>query len=556
MAGAQRLLSMIVIGRNDDYMEDYLYRLSNTLCFLASNLSELDRLDQMEVVLVDWGSEVLLKDVLNLSEDAIAITKFAYVAPEIIEEASPGTNFHATLSVNTGIRRASGRYIMPADSDSLMPLYSLNSLLELLAGERTSPVSIDRAYLHIRRYQIPWQICTRKPSIKQWSRYCTILASSLHAESTAVAANCLGGFAAAQLIHRDIWEELGAYDESLNAAWGWNDNELMIRLSGKYPSIDLSLFGVYSMHVEHLPVRVKSLNSGCRQMNPMKINYGMMVNGETWGLGGRGDIVLEKAVPDKNAARSVDFEKDFLPLSAVFDSDKDFEEPFSRESLGRFSGALLDPAMRSSRWELSILLAYFSEKANPVNFYWLGSLEIDCLIPTLAFSRGMDCYLMNIWDEGIEDVAGINGPSNLSLELGLIDYKGHARIMLGDVLASIETLREDPIALSMVELAFLSEELGESTFAAALKKVYGLLVKGGLIVISRSGNGRAPSTERLFPEWVEARSGISPKIGRFSTSGIDFVDASIKALLESEEGATAFSLDVGNAVLITRRYGN
>ena len=51
------LLSFVIMARNDEYMGNAKWRLETTLDFLATSLSKLGRLQDAEVVIVDWQSE-------------------------------------------------------------------------------------------------------------------------------------------------------------------------------------------------------------------------------------------------------------------------------------------------------------------------------------------------------------------------------------------------------------------------------------------------------------------------------------------------------------------
>ena len=50
-----KLLTVAVTGRNDDYMGNFKYRLTTCLNYLARNLRDLGRLDEVEVLVTDWN---------------------------------------------------------------------------------------------------------------------------------------------------------------------------------------------------------------------------------------------------------------------------------------------------------------------------------------------------------------------------------------------------------------------------------------------------------------------------------------------------------------------
>lgn len=72
-------LSICMVGRNDDYMPDFIYRITTTLNFIAESARIADVLSQLELVVVDWKSQEPLSTVVPLSKEAKQITRFVYV---------------------------------------------------------------------------------------------------------------------------------------------------------------------------------------------------------------------------------------------------------------------------------------------------------------------------------------------------------------------------------------------------------------------------------------------------------------------------------------------
>src|ERR1700730_10004235 len=75
------VLSLILCSRNDQYMGNSLWRLQTALNYVARNVEELGRENDVEVLVADWGSEVPLRDVLELSPAAARITSFIVIPP-------------------------------------------------------------------------------------------------------------------------------------------------------------------------------------------------------------------------------------------------------------------------------------------------------------------------------------------------------------------------------------------------------------------------------------------------------------------------------------------
>ena len=93
----------------------------------------INRLSDIELVVVDWNSEVPLHEVISLSKEAQEITKFIIVPPDIASRYNKRElPFHIVIPVNAGIRRSNGSYIMCMPADVLVTSIALNNLLILL----------------------------------------------------------------------------------------------------------------------------------------------------------------------------------------------------------------------------------------------------------------------------------------------------------------------------------------------------------------------------------------------------------------------------------------
>ena len=78
------ILSIVMPARNDNYMGNSNWRLENALNFSAIELDKLNKLEDVEVIIVDWGSKVPLHTVLALNEKADSIARFILVSDSVI----------------------------------------------------------------------------------------------------------------------------------------------------------------------------------------------------------------------------------------------------------------------------------------------------------------------------------------------------------------------------------------------------------------------------------------------------------------------------------------
>src|SRR5258708_39099657 len=75
------LLSFFTGARNDSYMGNFRWRLETTINYLGASLRKLGREGAVEFVITDWGSEVPLHRVLNLTEEGRRVVRFILVPP-------------------------------------------------------------------------------------------------------------------------------------------------------------------------------------------------------------------------------------------------------------------------------------------------------------------------------------------------------------------------------------------------------------------------------------------------------------------------------------------
>ena len=77
------ILSICLIGRNDDYGKDFKRRLRQSMDFLAYSAEKAGVLDKIEVLLTDWNSDTPLVEAVTFSPAAAKMIKFIEVPPSV-----------------------------------------------------------------------------------------------------------------------------------------------------------------------------------------------------------------------------------------------------------------------------------------------------------------------------------------------------------------------------------------------------------------------------------------------------------------------------------------
>jgi len=307
------LLSFVMTGRNDGFMGDFNWRLGTSINIMARGAAKIGRLNDIEVIVSDWNSQVPLHKVVELVPEARAITRFLPVPESIAVPAQKDTHFPDSIVLNSGIRRANGEFISQTGSDVVFTASSLNSLLCLLEGKLTN-LPLKNAFMTGGRRHIPNGIINRRLPLEEFESYLNRNAAYFPEERGGP-----GHLAPTNmmLMHRDLWHSSRGFDERF-IYWGFNDIDITLRLSAQHDFIQLEHFGVNSLHMEHWSKpRDYSPEKMFRKLNPVdNLVPEFAPNDQNWGLG-QFDIPLaqcEGPEPDVTATATPDETPWFGPL--------------------------------------------------------------------------------------------------------------------------------------------------------------------------------------------------------------------------------------------------
>lgn len=275
------LLSIIIPGRNDNFMFNFSYRLECTLNCLAKNLNSIGMLDQVEVIISDWGSEVPLHKVLVLNEAARALTKFLVIPPDVAEKEKKESEFPIVIIQNAAIRRAQGEFVMQTDSDVLFPVPFLTKLFSLLRGECADKVDVRKALMGSKRRHVPFSVIETNPPLNVLEKFVEKFGSQLEGDDPWEYGFCATGM---MIMHRDLWFECSGYDENL-VHWGWMEIDLGFRITQKYSWFDVTDgLGMELFHLEHYVPEKGGRQVVDRRKNPTNRENVFHPNSDSWGL--------------------------------------------------------------------------------------------------------------------------------------------------------------------------------------------------------------------------------------------------------------------------------
>jgi len=277
------ILTFVLCSRNDGYRGNSLWRLQTTLNYLAHEASSIGRLEDVEVIVSDWGSRVPLRNAVRLSPEAAKATKFLEVPVDLASERQGDSPFSEVIANNAAIRRARGSFVGRIDQDTLVGSEFLERFFDAVDAGEIDNAPIRDALLFVGRRSVPFRFSSRSPSFEAVVDFVEKYRNVLPREGRGQ----LPWFDApvgAMILHRGLWHEYGGYDERL-IYWGFMETDLAMRVRRKHPVVDLEpVIGCDFYHLAHSRRRRLSPS---RKTNPRVRPTCQSPNDATWGLADR-----------------------------------------------------------------------------------------------------------------------------------------------------------------------------------------------------------------------------------------------------------------------------
>jgi len=281
-------LSLVLCSRNDQFQGDSLWRLETTLNHAARQAAALGRLEQVEIVVADWGSRQPLRDAVRLSEQAARIVRFVTVPLALAEEKQRDSRFAEVFAINAAARRSRGDYIGRIDQDTLVGRRFLAWFFAAIEGGGAG-FPLDASVMISNRRRIPYHFAAATPPFPVVERYVSSFDRVLPRMALPLSDNYWECYIGILLMHRRLWEECGGYDESF-IYYSYMEFDIFLRLATRYPGVDLgALVGHDFHHLDHVPSWL-TWNATTRKENVMRTPDApppeFCPTGADWGLAG------------------------------------------------------------------------------------------------------------------------------------------------------------------------------------------------------------------------------------------------------------------------------
>jgi len=491
-------LTLLFGARNDAYMGDFKFRFSTCLNFLAQNLKAIDRIKDVEVLVVDWNSDVPLHTVLPLSNDARELVRFIVVPPNIAGPAQKDSPLPIPIVQNVAIRRARGKFIGQTDSDILFSRPSLRALFDVIDGNVTE-IPTQNSLMVASRRHMPFQQILRKPSLAEVDAYLARNAAVFPKE------DFFPGFAtpsALAMLHRDQWYACRGYDERL-IYWGWMEIDLYLRLTQRMPWFDLAGVGVNLIHIEHY-TSDRTASKNPRKMNPTPTSLHYEANGGEWGLANH-DLAIFSAAELPPPSWETSFPSDdAASLHAAINgmANLQFVQQFAQTTrlVGEQANVLLP-------------LAWYGRERFPRTYIDIGARYPATAALVASASPGLEIYGIDTWQD---TPAGAAPPiwtaSNAIAQFGR--RQNYTRFLSGDPATALQRLFGSPSAPVAIDLALLRTDPMYGDVAQNAHALSSHLSAGGAIVVSTRVAAEFDQAwralTRSYPHWPALRLNANP----------------------------------------------
>jgi hypothetical protein len=280
-------LTLILCSRNDQYMGNSRWRLETALNYAAKAMHEIGRANDVEILVTDWGSEAPLHETLQLSPVAASMVSFIVVPPAIAYLLQQDSPFPEVLALNAAARRAKGNYIGRIDQDTLVGRRFLEFFFELYDAKRQLEVPLEKAQMFANTRIVPYRFASRSPAFPVVEQFIRWFSHTLTMEHRNSWSDFYTAGVGIWLLHRNLWQDSGGYDERMIYMNGMETN-MVRRLLPRYELVNLGKLVNYDFyHLEHYHPGTVRKSSTYRKVNS-KFAYSqpdeLHPNAQSWGL--------------------------------------------------------------------------------------------------------------------------------------------------------------------------------------------------------------------------------------------------------------------------------
>lgn len=475
----QPLLSIVIAGRNDNYMGNYQWRVATALNLLLRSISALGCQQQVEVVFCDWNSDMPFYRTLPLLPEAKDIVRFVIVPPDVATPLQGDSSFANCLAFNIGIRKARGTYVMVKDADVMLTPSALDSLLKVLSGQINLGAPVEQCFMTCHRRQLPVSRTFHNPPMEEVESYLQRNLSLLQRDALIPG---LAAPSAMQLMHRNLWDAAQGMEERF-LYWGWSDIDLLLRLTQKHRWVDLSNFGVEAVHIEHYSSGGRQSSPRPQKTNGFPVSRRISANDGDWGLVRlqleirAPEVVLDEAAQAQIADAAVKARSGTIDADAIW---REMQSPEIANLVSKFQ-----PVLPESIEPLLLLaIAWYAKKRHPRTYVEMGVQRSNVPAVVISGSPACESYLIDQWSD---DHSGGAPPINHAANLAAAAHaQAQIHFITSDPTTAMERLFCNIAPKLLVDLALLRTGVRYGDAIRNATAIADRLASGGAVAVFAS----------------------------------------------------------------------
>lgn len=274
-----KILSIVITARNDDYNPFFLNRLRYNIENSFFQINRLNLPDFLDYIIVDWGSNNPIRKNINLSKLSSEKVNFLEVDNDLSKLNGTKVNnfFHTTESYNVGIRRSTSKFISLGSHDVLFSSNSLFNLYHILKNKNLSHYDISSNFLTMPRYNLPYDLFYKPPDFLFLDKWIVGSKELNYDVNSKIVGGSQGGF----LASKEYWTEMMGVNEIFKG-YGYLDQDMHLRASMIGKCIN---GGKFNIHTYKMPRG--SANKRLSYVLNMNLPYTSLSpteNNNNWGL--------------------------------------------------------------------------------------------------------------------------------------------------------------------------------------------------------------------------------------------------------------------------------
>ncbi len=242
-------LSIIITGRNDNYLEDFIFKTSYVLNHTLHTIYKHKLEKYFKIIFVDWGSKKLLSDSLFIDKKYRKSIEFYYVPSKVEKmELDYKRRINTSKAHNLGIRKSNTEFCLLSHSDQIYPSFVLKNLKNFVTEKIISKEKLNNSYLYIPRKYLSHDFFKNYPSDYLINRYFDNLnfSGQKWKNPSFIIGGGWGGILAKKKIFLNLEGLKEDYYINQNTGQVSPDLDFHQRSSLQYSAIDASNYGIYT----------------------------------------------------------------------------------------------------------------------------------------------------------------------------------------------------------------------------------------------------------------------------------------------------------------------